>query len=60
MRFVSRADDVACTDDFAPHRSRILAPSGGIDFDHDVYAAFDLDGAARQLIPVRLRHPAFG
>jgi hypothetical protein len=57
--FAARADDVACTDDFAPHRSRVAAPAGGIDLSGDVYAAFNLDGAARQLVPIQLRHPRF-
>lgn len=47
----------ACTDDFAPHDSRIPAPSGDIDVASDVYATFDLDVAARQMIPVQLVHP---
>ncbi len=47
----------ACTDDFAPHDSRIPAPSGDIDVESDVYATFDLEVAARQLIPVQLVHP---
>jgi hypothetical protein len=59
VNFVPRARNVACTDDFAPHRSRLSAPSGGIDLNGAVYAAFNLDGAAHQLIPVQLRHPQF-
>lgn len=60
VTFDIRPANVGCTDDFAPHRSRLPAPNGGIDLESDVYAAFNLDGAARQLIPVQLRHPAFG
>jgi hypothetical protein len=47
----------ACTDDYAPHLSRIPAPTGAVDFTDDVYAMFELEGAPRQLIPVQLDHP---
>ncbi|MEJ7741464.1 MAG: hypothetical protein WKF73_02275 [Nocardioidaceae bacterium] len=43
----------------APTRSRIPAPTGGIDLAGDVYAVFALAGAPRQLIPVHLVHPSF-
>lgn len=57
VSFVDRPADVACTDDYAPRRSRIAAPTGDIDVSSDVYATFDLEGAPRQLIPVRLVNP---
>lgn len=47
----------ACTDDYAPNRSRIPAPTGDIDLASDVYAVFELAGASRQLIPVQLVSP---
>lgn len=50
-------DDVACTDDFAPTRSRIPAPSGDIDLNGDVYALFDLETARSQRMPVELVNP---
>lgn len=59
VTFESRPKGVACTDDFAPHVSRLPAPAGGIDLNSDVYAAFDLAGAPQQLIPVQLDHPTF-
>lgn len=59
VSFESRPKGVACTDDFARHRTMIPAPTGGIDLSGDVYATFAVDGAARQLIPVQLSHPSF-
>ncbi len=47
----------ACTDDYAPHRTRIPAPAGDIDLGSDVYATFELAGAPLQRIPVELFHP---
>ena len=50
-------DDVACTDDYGPTRSRIPAPGGDIDLTGDVYAMFDLETAPGQRIPVEMVNP---
>lgn len=47
----------ACTDDYAPHLSRLPAPAGDVDLQRRVYAVFDLEGAQRRLIEVSLVHP---
>lgn len=57
VTFRHPAAGVACTDDYGPTRSRIPAPAGDIALDSDVYAAFDLEGTAPRLIPVRLVNP---
>lgn len=57
VRFGGPPDGVACTDDYGPTRSRIPAPTDGIDLDSKVYAAFELEGTPPGLIPVRLIHP---
>jgi hypothetical protein len=59
VTFQQRADEVPCTDVFAPNRSRIAAPTGGIDLGGQVYATLDLAGAARQRVRVKLHHPSF-
>ncbi len=57
VSFVERPEGIACTDDYAPSRSRIDAPTGDIDVSRDVYARFELEGAPQQLIPVELLSP---
>ncbi len=57
VTFGSPPNGVACTDDYGPTRSRIPAPSGDIDLDSKVYAAFDLEGTPPQPIPVQLVNP---
>ncbi len=51
---------VPCTDDFGPSRSRVAAPSGGIDLEDDVHALFETGGSPRKPIPVRLVDPVLG
>ncbi len=57
LTFGDRPDNVACTDDYGPTRSRVPAPSGAVDLNGDVYATFDLEGTPQQLIPVQLIDP---
>ena len=47
----------ACTDDYAPHLTRLPAPSGDVDLQRRVYAVFDLEGAQRRLVEVSLVNP---
>lgn len=51
------AQGQACTDDYAPNRSKIPAPDGGIDVTDRVYAVFELPGAPLQRVQVQLLHP---
>lgn len=47
----------ACTDDYAASVSRIAAPEGDIDVQRKVSAVYDLEGAPRWLVDVRLSRP---
>ena len=62
LLLISFADppEQACTDDYAPSVSRIAAPEEDIDVQGEVSAVYDLVGAERWLIDVRLRSPRAG
>ena len=50
----------ACTDDYGASVSRIAAPEGDIDVQRKVSAMYDLVGAERWLIGVRMQRPVEG
>jgi hypothetical protein len=50
----------ACTDDYGASVSRIAAPEGDIDVERRVSAMYDLAGAERWLIRVRMQRPVEG
>lgn len=47
----------ACTDDYAPHQSRLPAPAGDVDLQRRVHAVLNLEGAPQWLIKVQLMRP---
>ncbi len=47
----------ACTDDYAASVSRIPAPEGEVEVQREISAVYDLEGAQRSLIAVRLIRP---